>query len=286
MSTEIINCECPFPKFVIRDGIQFCRACELPDHYKNGVVSEWSDDDKDETESVESHDDYDDHGVLCHYSRTTGGWDAIEPYCKKCGYTYTECVCKKQIIKKSNVKKIKRKLIIEEDFDITRLKELPQLVVDYCFSFLSTPETPEQRRRLGCPDGILGSEIYKDGVMNTVAMKEYQDAYNRFFTQTKEQQAAWWNRPAVWWATLVKDETFRVWEIKHYPAVAARFQKMSNAHLKKVTEPLQLYAFNGIWSEGNKSKKHWIINFKRIVRSSSAEETRKKMLALIILSSR
>jgi hypothetical protein len=251
MSTEIINCECPFPKFVIRDGIQFCRACELPDHYKNGVVSEWSDDDKDETESVESHDDYDDHGVLCHYSRTTGGWDAIEPYCKKCGYTYTECVCKKQIIKKSNVKKIKRKLIIEEEeFDIKRLKELPQSVVDYCFSFLSTPETSEQRRQTGH--------------LGTID----------------------WNRPAAWWEQLVKDETFRVWEIKHYPAVAARFQKMSNAHLKKVTEPLQLYAFNGIWSEGNKSKKHWIINFKRIVRSSSAEETRKKMLALIILSSR
>ena len=115
--TEIINCECPFPKFVIRDGIQFCRACELPDHYKNGVVADWSDNedyesttefarnkpcecgcgllggtcekqtkkyeienqDNEDTESVESHDDYDDHGVLCHYSRTTGGWEEIEP---------------------------------------------------------------------------------------------------------------------------------------------------------------------------------------------------------------
>jgi hypothetical protein len=187
-----------------------------------------------------------------------------------------------QIIKKSNVKKIKRKLIIEEEeFDITRLKELPQSVVDYCFSFLSTPETLEQCLRLGCPDGMSGFELYKDGVLNAELMKEYQDACNRFYTQPKEQQAAWWIRPAAWWVTLVKYETFRVWETKYYPAVAARFQKMSNAHLSDVTEPLGGEMFyNGYQC----SKKKWIINLKNKVRRPYAEQTRKKMLELIILS--
>jgi len=165
-------------------------------------------------------------------------------------------------------KKIKRKLIIEEEeFDITRLKELPQSVVNYCFSFLSTPET--------LPYRITGGN---DG------LREHDEFYSNLAKKTLEEQKAWRNRPAAWWEQLVKDETFRVWEIKYYPAVAARFQKMSNAHLKKVTEPLQFHAFNGIWSEGNKSKKHWIRNFKRIVRGTSSVEIRKKILKLIILS--
>jgi hypothetical protein len=188
-----------------------------------------------------------------------------------------------QIIKKSNVKKIKRKLIIEEEeFDITRLKELPQSVVEYCFSFLSTPETSEQRRRFGCPDSSpLDFDLYKNGELNTELMKEYQDACDRFYSQTKEQQTAWWNRPAAWWTILVKHETFRVWETKYYPAVAARFQKMSNAHLSDVTEPLGGEKFfNGYQC----SKKKWIINLKNKVKRPYAEQTRKKMLELIILS--
>jgi hypothetical protein len=49
--------------------------------------------DDDETKSVESHDDLDDHGVMCHYSRTTGGWEPTEPYCVECGYGDDSCVC-------------------------------------------------------------------------------------------------------------------------------------------------------------------------------------------------
>lgn len=188
-----------------------------------------------------------------------------------------------QIIKKSNDKKIKRKLIIEEDFDITRMKELPQSIVDYCFSFLSTPETPEQRRRLGCPDGILGSETYINGELNTEKMKEYQDACDRFFTQTAEQKAAWWKRPAAWWRDLQKEETWRVWENKHYPVVAARFQKMSNAHLKEVTEPLGGQMFFGGYQC---SKKKWIINLKKTIKAPTTEQSRKNILRLLILSSK
>ncbi len=40
------NCECSFPKFVIEDGIQSCSCCGLNDHYKNGVVEDWSDDEE------------------------------------------------------------------------------------------------------------------------------------------------------------------------------------------------------------------------------------------------
>ena len=36
-------CECSFPKFVVNNGIQSCRRCGLKDHYKEGVVADWSD---------------------------------------------------------------------------------------------------------------------------------------------------------------------------------------------------------------------------------------------------
>lgn len=54
------------------------------------------DEDDSETESIKSHDDIDDHGVLCHYSRTTGGWKPIEPSCVKCGYGDDNCECEEE----------------------------------------------------------------------------------------------------------------------------------------------------------------------------------------------
>jgi hypothetical protein len=44
MSDDTKVCECSFPKFVVDDGIQSCIYCGLNDHYKNGVVADWSDD--------------------------------------------------------------------------------------------------------------------------------------------------------------------------------------------------------------------------------------------------
>jgi hypothetical protein len=52
--------------------------------------------DDDEIKSVESHDELDDHGVMCHYSRTTGGWEAIEPFCVECGYGDDNCECEEE----------------------------------------------------------------------------------------------------------------------------------------------------------------------------------------------
>lgn len=37
-------CRCSFPKFHICDGLQVCRRCGKVDHYKNGIVADWSDD--------------------------------------------------------------------------------------------------------------------------------------------------------------------------------------------------------------------------------------------------
>jgi hypothetical protein len=39
-------CRCDFPKFHICDGLQVCRCCGKADHYKNGVVTDWSDTDE------------------------------------------------------------------------------------------------------------------------------------------------------------------------------------------------------------------------------------------------
>ena len=41
---NVIHCVCSFPKFYIDDGIQKCSRCGLDDHYKNGVVADFSDD--------------------------------------------------------------------------------------------------------------------------------------------------------------------------------------------------------------------------------------------------
>jgi hypothetical protein len=64
-------------------GMYFCELYGIPDD--------------DETKSVESHDDLDDHGVMCHYSRTTGGWEPTEPYCVECGYGEDSCVCDEEV---------------------------------------------------------------------------------------------------------------------------------------------------------------------------------------------
>jgi len=39
-------CRCEFPKFHICDGLQVCRRCKGVDHYKKGVVTDWSDTDE------------------------------------------------------------------------------------------------------------------------------------------------------------------------------------------------------------------------------------------------
>ncbi len=181
-----------------------------------------------------------------------------------------------QIIKKSKIKKSKIKLIIEEDFDISKLKNLPELLVNYCFSFLSTPETPEQRLRFGCPD----SDLYTNGELNTEKMKEYQDACDRFFTQTEEKKAAWWNRPAVWWKKMVKTETERMWNEKYVPVITSRFKKMPNSKLKRLTEDLHLLNFGQDKSE---TKKSWI---EYAVKYTPTKEWNRKFCLIVIMLSK
>lgn len=41
----------------------------------------------------ESCDEEDDHGVMCHYSKTTGGWKPTEESCSQCHYRFNDCHC-------------------------------------------------------------------------------------------------------------------------------------------------------------------------------------------------
>jgi hypothetical protein len=45
-SDEEEHCVCDFPKFKITDGIQSCEHCGKCDHYKNGIVDDWSDEEE------------------------------------------------------------------------------------------------------------------------------------------------------------------------------------------------------------------------------------------------
>lgn len=70
---------------------EYWRRDAMEDDFQEWLKQQESD--NEDTESVESHDECDDHGVLCHYSRTTGGWEAIEPFCVECGYGKGNCEC-------------------------------------------------------------------------------------------------------------------------------------------------------------------------------------------------
>jgi hypothetical protein len=184
-------------------------------------------------------------------------------------------------------KKIKRKLIIEEDeFDITRLRVLPQSVVDYCFSFLSTPETQEQKK-LGCVDGM---PLYQNGSLDTELMKKYQDACDKWYSLTEEQRTAWRNRPAVWWKKMVKTETERMWNEKYVPVLTERFKKMKAEKLQDLTAGLDIREYDLSVSllefrphgNRNQSKKDWMEHKLRI--TPTKELNRTFCLNLIMLS--
>ena len=60
---------------------------------QTSTVEYYIDDDCETISSMESYDDYDDCGVLCHYSKTIGGWEALEDHCIECGHIPEECNC-------------------------------------------------------------------------------------------------------------------------------------------------------------------------------------------------
>ena len=37
-------CDCDFPANEKDGGLYICRECNKPDHYKNGVIADWTDD--------------------------------------------------------------------------------------------------------------------------------------------------------------------------------------------------------------------------------------------------
>ncbi len=100
MNTKITKCEECSEKTPCMDYdecswcCQHVKPCECGCGLLGGTCEEQTRKYKEEdTESVESHDELDDHGVMCHYSRKTGGWEAIEPFCQDCGFLDDNCEC-------------------------------------------------------------------------------------------------------------------------------------------------------------------------------------------------
>ena len=58
-------------------GFWICPKCNSTQK-DTDTCQQCGQDDNVSVDSDESRDDYDDQGILCHYSKTTGGWDAIE----------------------------------------------------------------------------------------------------------------------------------------------------------------------------------------------------------------
>ena len=178
------------------------------------------------------------------------------------------------IIKKSKVKKSKVILIIEEDFDITKLKELPEALVNYCFSFLSTPETPEWLSR-NSPSTQIKIEF--DNVNWAWVTK-----YNTNPRMTKEKIKEWdTNRPSLWWDDLVIHEQQRMWNEKYIPVLTERFNKMPTAKLRNLTDGINGLRFQGK-GQKNESKKSWMKN--QLEMTPTSEISRKWCLWLIFLS--
>jgi hypothetical protein len=66
------------PKFVIEDGIQKCTRCGNNDHYKNGVVADFSDDEEEWMKNTCKD---------CSNKVSKIGWDkgdAPREYCEEC----------------------------------------------------------------------------------------------------------------------------------------------------------------------------------------------------------
>lgn len=70
------------------------RVVEYPLH--TTIECPINDDDCESISSMESYDDYDEYGVLCHYSKTIGGWEPLEEHCIECGHLPDECDCEEE----------------------------------------------------------------------------------------------------------------------------------------------------------------------------------------------
>ena len=141
-----------------------------------------------------------------------------------------------QLITKTKPNKKSKKIIfvIEGEFDITKMSELPDHIVHYCISFLSTEEEVYYPDR-NAPDV-------------NVCIRKWLD-----FRQ---------NRPSKWFDNLLRSETERLWNTKYVPMLTKAFNKIPVARLQKITRFDNENAFDKRFEP----KKNWIktiLDFKK-----------------------
>ena len=137
---------------------------------------------------------------------------------------------------KSNRKSKNIIFVIEGEFDITRMSELPDHIVHYCISFLAAEENEYYFERKGPP--VQDQEWL-------IEMKKFSQ-----------------NRPSKWFYKLLRSETERLWNTKYVPELTKAFNKIPVARLQKLTE--FSYCFGMFYKKGNR-KSDWIqsiLNFK------------------------
>lgn len=142
-------------------------------------------------------------------------------------YYYTS----KQNIKMSQQLITKKNIIfvIEGEFDITRMSELPDHIVHHCISFLAAEEELYYPERNAPP------------VVDQEWLNKLKD-----FRQ---------NRPSKWFDKLLRSETERLWNTKYVPELTKAFNKIPVARLQKLTE--FSYCFGMFYKKGNR-KSDWI----------------------------
>lgn len=132
-----------------------------------------------------------------------------------------------QLITKSNRKSKNTIFVIEGEFDITRMSELPDHIVHHCISFLAAEEELYYPER-NCPNVNICVQKWLD------------------FRQ---------NRPSKWFNNLIRSETERLWNTKYVPELTKAFNKIPVARLQKLTE--FSHCFGMFYKKGNR-KSDWI----------------------------
>lgn len=118
--------------------------------------------------------------------------------------------------KKSNRKSKKIIFVIEGEFDITKMSELPDHIVHYCISFLSTEETGYYfQRNYPLPNSRGHCELTEDE--------------QRIVNDWRH------NRPSKWFEKLLRSETELLWNTKYVPMLTKAFTKMPKAQIHHLT---------------------------------------------------
>lgn len=138
-----------------------------------------------------------------------------------------------QLITKTKPNKKSKNIIfvIEGEFDITRMCELPDHIVHYCISFLATEEGEGYFERNTPP--IILTYCATSGCPLT----EFRH-----------------NRPSKWFDNLLRSETERLWNTKYVPMLTKAFTKMTKAQIHYLTR----LKFGCIYYDKLQSRASWI----------------------------